>query len=369
MANLADYHVIDGVTEVLAEHHNSVIDSTIRGELSNIQSLAADKTLIDDDFALQVYTPTAARVVTLPAVATTNHPFYIVNSSATYALTVKNAGGTTISVIGVSSAGQFASDGAVWYTIAMPYAAPSTSGNVLTSNGSAWTSAVPATVTDVTLSTSDVTTNNATTSKHGFVVKATAPASGLINVVGIANSETGYTNKPLFSATTPSSVGSAGAVGTATTASRIDHVHSGLSYIAPSTSGNVLTSNGSAWTSATPTILDSGIYTPTITLGTNAAGANNNPSQYMRVGSVVTVSGMISGLDPTTTGDTIISLTLPIASNLAQLYQVGGTANSYTTTECAAIYGDTVSDLAVIRFIATNATSKNWWYTFTYRII
>jgi hypothetical protein len=142
-----------------------------------------------------------------------------------------------------------------------------------------------------------------------------------------------------------------------------------LALVSPSTSGNVLTSNGSAWTSATPTILDSGIYTPTITLGTNAAAATANPSQYMRVGNVVTVSGEIAALDPTSTGDTVISLTLPIASNLAQLYQVGGTANSYSTTECAAIYADSVNDLAVIRFIAVGTTARNWWYTFTYRII
>jgi hypothetical protein len=172
-------------------------------------------------------------------------------------------------------------------TLYLALVAPSTSGNVLTSNGSAWTSAVPATVTDVTLSTSDVTTNNATTSKHGFVVKATAPASGLINVVGIANSETGYTNKPLFSATTPSSVGSAGAVGTATTASRIDHVHSGLSYVAPSTSGNVLTSNGSAWTSAAPQTETT--FTPVIA-GATTAGTGTYTTQsgyYLKIGNVV----------------------------------------------------------------------------------
>lgn len=45
---------------------------------------------------------------------------------------------------------------------------------------------------------------DASTSAHGLVVKATAPAAGLLNVVGISNGETAYTNKtiPNFTAIT-----------------------------------------------------------------------------------------------------------------------------------------------------------------------
>ena len=52
-------------------------------------------------------------------------------------------------------------------------------------------------ITDASLPTSDITTNNATTSKHGFVVKATAPSANVWNAVGIANGETAYTNKTI----------------------------------------------------------------------------------------------------------------------------------------------------------------------------
>jgi len=116
MADLTDYHVVDGVDDVLAVQYNRIIDSTVRGELSNIESLTANKTLMDSDFALQIFTPTAARDVTLPAIVAANHPFYIVNASATYALTVKNAGGTTIGTVAVSSSGSFASDGVAWHS-------------------------------------------------------------------------------------------------------------------------------------------------------------------------------------------------------------------------------------------------------------
>lgn len=73
----------------------------------------------------------------------------------------------------------------------------------------------------------DNTDLNASTSAHGLVVKATAPAAGLYNYVGITNAETAYTNKALFDATDPSTqaFGDAAAVGTAAVAARRDHKH------------------------------------------------------------------------------------------------------------------------------------------------
>lgn len=99
-----------------------------------------------------------------------------------------------------------------------------------------------AAVKDSDLSLSDITTNDASTSAHGFVVKATAPAAGLINIVAIGNGETGYSNKALFDATTPQNVGTA-ATGTATTAARSDHVHGQASFINMGT-GSTLTISG-----------------------------------------------------------------------------------------------------------------------------
>jgi hypothetical protein len=81
--------------------------------------------------------------------------------------------------------------------------------------------------TDATISTTDVTTNNAGTTKHGWLLKATAPASGLRNIVAIDNAETVYKNAALFDATSPSTqaFGDAAAVGSAMTAARLDHKH------------------------------------------------------------------------------------------------------------------------------------------------
>ncbi|MEI6296279.1 MAG: hypothetical protein WCO84_01355 [bacterium] len=77
---------------------------------------------------------------------------------------------------------------------------------------------------DSLAATTDVTTLNATTTSHGLLLKATAPAANILNVVGIANGETSYTNKALFDATTPVAIGTASA-GTSLVAAHRDHVH------------------------------------------------------------------------------------------------------------------------------------------------
>jgi hypothetical protein len=76
----------------------------------------------------------------------------------------------------------------------------------------------------------DVTTLNATTSSHGLCPKAVAPASGLMNVLGIANGESAMSNKALFDTTAPANVGTA-AAGTEVIAARRDHVHAALPYV------------------------------------------------------------------------------------------------------------------------------------------
>lgn len=64
----------------------------------------------------------------------------------------------------------------------------------------------------------------ATTSAAGFILHATAPSVNELNVVGIANGETAYSNKAIFDATDPANVG-ASAPGTALKAAHRDHVH------------------------------------------------------------------------------------------------------------------------------------------------
>jgi len=97
---------------------------------------------------------------------------------------------------------------------------------VNTGDNAANTSIVATKLDDFT-TPDDNTDLNANTTNHGLLVKATAPAAGLHNYVGIANGETAYTNKALFDATDPTTqaFGDSAAVGSAATAARRDHKH------------------------------------------------------------------------------------------------------------------------------------------------
>lgn len=72
----------------------------------------------------------------------------------------------------------------------------------------------------------DITTLNAGTAAHGLAPKVVVPAAGVLNVLGVANGETAYTNKGVFDSTTPAAIGTA-AAGTLLIAAHRDHVHAG----------------------------------------------------------------------------------------------------------------------------------------------
>jgi hypothetical protein len=75
------------------------------------------------------------------------------------------------------------------------------------------------------LNTPDNNTDlNASTSAHGLMLKAVAPASGIRNAVVIDNGETDYKNAALFDNSNPAGLGTS-AAGTQLVAARRDHVH------------------------------------------------------------------------------------------------------------------------------------------------
>ena len=118
-------------------------------------------------------------------------------------------------------------------------------------------------------------------------------------------------------------------------------------------------------------IIASGTYTPTRSDETNLdANVTPTQAQYLRVGSVVTVSGGFKA-DPTTTVTaTRFDLTLPIASNLGAVEDLAGVAFcGVIAGQGAEIRGVPASDKARVMWIAGDVTSQDWSYTFTYRII
>lgn len=115
--------------------------------------------------------------------------------------------------------------------------------------------------------------------------------------------------------------------------------------------------------------LASDVYTPTLTNVTNLDGSTAFQAQYLRVGSVVTVSGKVS-VDPTAAAATELGISLPIASNFGAAEDCGGAANAIAVaSECAGIVGDTSNDRASMQWVTVSTANHTMAFTFSYRII
>lgn len=118
----------------------------------------------------------------------------------------------------------------------------------------------------------------------------------------------------------------------------------------------------------------SGIYTPTMTTGTNVTTATALQGIYQRVGNVVYVSGA-SAVTTTTAANTASQffISLPIASNLGTAADLSGNANRQAATGTAfsagTVQADTVGDRAQVDFNSTQTTTAGMVWTFSYVVI
>ncbi len=114
----------------------------------------------------------------------------------------------------------------------------------------------------------------------------------------------------------------------------------------------------------------SGLYTPAITQITNLS--NNSPyeCQFLRVGDTVTVSGKVGMTTVAANTLTLLSMSLPVTSNLGADEDCAGTAFAYGTPGfSAAIQADTTNDRALMIFWPTTSGSTNFYFQFTYQVI
>lgn len=130
--------------------------------------------------------------------------------------------------------------------------------------------------------------------------------------------------------------------------------------------GKVLSTNGTdtSWINGG----SSGGYTPTLTNSTNVAASTTGGCQYLQVGSVVTVSGQLS-VDPTAAStDTVIYISLPIASNFTSSRNAAGSAASIQNIygEVGGILGDTVNDRFELRLFPTSTANQSYSFHATY---
>lgn len=134
--------------------------------------------------------------------------------------------------------------------------------------------------------------------------------------------------------------------------------------------GSALHDNAGAVTGTTNQYIASGTYTPTLTNTTNVAASTAQVARWMRVGNVVTVSGAVA-VDPTAAAaNTILGISLPIASNFTGTYDCAGAGSSIdTSAESWGFVSSAVNDRAEMRGWATNAVNHIVSYTFTYTIL
>lgn len=118
----------------------------------------------------------------------------------------------------------------------------------------------------------------------------------------------------------------------------------------------------------------SGTYTPTLTNQTNVASSTAYPCQYMRVGNAVTVSGRISVTPTAAAGtQTVLGMSLPIASDLTAPSHLGGAGAYVTSTAASSTFSgfqaDTANDRAAIYFNANVASDQDHFFSFTYQVL
>jgi len=236
--------VTDGVTDNLAQYHNElktaidhVMSAAAYAAYCTPASMTGNVTLTDASLPILSYAPTAARDLTLPVVATTNHAFYVINRSGTYAITVKDAAAATITTVAINATTFLVSDGAnSWYpmgggaltkaaasdvttgtddakyvtalaiknSVNVPNVAPVTDGHVMTVASGAWTSAAASAAqypktffafasqfNSSTAITEGV--GNATTSLYQYLANQTTPADGNYLEVGLVLAAGTYT--------------------------------------------------------------------------------------------------------------------------------------------------------------------------------
>lgn len=142
--------------------------------------------------------------------------------------------------------------------------------------------------------------------------------------------------------------------------------------------GTAIHNNAGAVTGTTNQYIASGTYTPTLTNTTNVASSsftNSPPAKWIRVGNVVQVSGHVT-ITPTAAAgtQTVLDLSLPIASNFANFEDCSGTASDGasgvgTANSSAVIQASVANDRAQIVYVANNTNSKIFGFNFSYTVL
>ena len=113
----------------------------------------------------------------------------------------------------------------------------------------------------------------------------------------------------------------------------------------------------------------SGTYTPTLTNTTNIAASTAYVCQYIRVGNIVWVSGKVD-IDPTSSGtNTILGVSLPVASSFTAAMQAGGAGSSLGVTGSWAVSADATNDRASVSGVPSSNINQEVYFSFQYQVV
>lgn len=137
--------------------------------------------------------------------------------------------------------------------------------------------------------------------------------------------------------------------------------------------GNALHNNAGAVTGTTNQCIASGTYTPTLTNVANTTARSANVCQWMRVGNVVTVSGIFTITPTASAANTSVNFTLPIASAFANIFEAGGQAIpiAFAGSPVGYIAADSVAAQAVFTWQSSAGSagiSSQFPFSFTYLV-
>lgn len=138
--------------------------------------------------------------------------------------------------------------------------------------------------------------------------------------------------------------------------------------------GKALHNNAGAVTGTTNQYVASGTYTPTVTGVTNYTSSTPRAAQWMRVGNVVTVSAQIDVTTTAASAQATIGVSLPIASSLANSWELVGTmvqtSTAGTTYPVGTVNADATNDRANVDWTTTSSgVARTMTLTFTYVVL
>jgi hypothetical protein len=108
-------------------------------------------------------------------------------------------------------------------------------------------------------------------------------------------------------------------------------------------------------------------YTPTLYNTTNVAASTAHVCRYTRSGDHVIVEGIVD-ITATATGNTLLGMTLPIASTISNFDELAGAAAAFAVLQSLGIYGDTVNNRAIFRYQAVGTTARSYPFFFGYNV-